>query len=147
MTATLVLSVPVAADAARTWAAAVDWDQQGQWMLGTSVRATAQGGQGVGGGIEAITGFGPFGVKDTMRITTWDPPRACDVAHTGRVVQGTGRFSVEPSGPGSSVFHWREDLELPLGIVGRLGWVLVRPLFRLGVQVSLNRFARWVEAG
>ena len=146
MTATLVLSVDVHADADRTWAAAVDWDHQSAWMLGTTVRATARDGVGVGGEIEAITGLGRFGVKDTMQITVWDPPRTCDVRHTGRVVRGTGSFSVEDRGPGRSTFHWREDLDLPLGVVGRLGWLLVRPLFRFGVQLSLQRFARWVEA-
>lgn len=144
MTVSIVLFVDVAADVERTWAAAVDWDHQSAWMLGTTVRATAQDGRGVGGGIEAISGIGRIGVKDTMRITTWEPPRVCDVVHTGRVVRGTGRFSVEDRGGGTSRFHWREDLDLPLGVVGRIGWVLVAPLFRFGVQLSLNRFASWV---
>lgn len=147
MPATLVLSVDVDAPAERTWAAAVDWDNQSAWMLGTRVRGTDQDGVGVGGGIEAITGIGPLGVKDTMRITLWEPPRVCEVLHTGRVVRGTGRFSVTDKGSDRSTFHWREDLDLPLGAVGRLGWVLIRPLFRRGVQISLNRFGRWVEAG
>jgi hypothetical protein len=146
VTVSLVLFVDVAADAERTWAAAVDWESQGEWMLGTRVRATEQDGQGVGGGIEAITGFGPVAFTDTMRITTWEPPRVCEVLHTGRVVRGTGRFAVEDRGGGTSRFHWREDLELPLGTVGRIGWVLVRPLFAFGVQLSLNRFSTWVSA-
>lgn len=141
MTVRLQLHVDVDAPAERTWAAAVDWDQQGAWMLGTTVRGTAQGGRGVGGGIEAIT----FGVKDTMTITRWEPPRVCDVVHTGRVVRGTGRFSVEDRGGGTSRFFWREDLDLPLGWLGRIGWVLVQPLFRYGVQLSLKRFAAWVS--
>ncbi len=147
MTATLVLTVPVAAPAAATWAGAVDWDRQGDWMLGTRVRGTAQGGVGVGGGIEAFTGVGPLGFLDTMEITRWDPPRVCDVRHTGRVVRGTGTFAVEERGASASTFVWREDLELPLGALGRLGWPLVKPFFALGVRVSLKRFARVVEAG
>lgn len=146
MTATLVLTVPVAAPADATWAGAVDWDTQGDWMLGTRVRGTTQGGVGVGGGIEAFTGVGPFGFLDTMVIMEWDPPRRCHVVHTGRVVRGTGTFSVEPRGPRASVFVWREDLELPLGALGRLGWPLVRPVFAAGVRLSLKRFARSVEA-
>ncbi len=92
MTATLVLSVPVAAPAAATWAGAVDWDGQGEWMLGTRVKGTAQDGRGVGGGIEAFTGVGPVGFLDAMEIAAWDPPRRCDVRHVGRVVRGTGTF-------------------------------------------------------
>ena len=54
---------------------------------------------------------------------------------------------VEPRSGGGSRFVWREDLELPLGLLGRLGWPLVRPVFAFGVQLSLRRFGRWVEAG
>ena len=151
MTATLVLTVDVDAPVAQTWSGAADWDRQGEWMLGTEVRATAQGGQGVGGGLAAFTGVRlagrRLGFLDTMRITAWEPPHRCDVVHTGRVVRGTGTFAVEPRGEGRSRFVWREDLELPLGLLGRLGWPLVRPLFAYGVQLSLRRFARWVEAG
>ena len=147
MTATLVLTVDVDAPVEQTWAGATDWAGQGQWMLGTTVRPTAQGGQGVGGGLEAFTGLGRLGFLDRMEITLWEPPRRCHVRHLGRVVRGTGAFEVEPRGEGRSVFVWREDLDLPLGALGRLGWPLVRPVFAYGVQLSLRRFARWVEAG
>ena len=146
MTATIVLTVGVDAPVEQTWAGATDWAGQGEWMLGTRVRPTDQQGQGVGGGIEAFTGIGRVGFLDTMTITLWEPPTRCHVVHTGRLVRGTGAFEVHPRGTGST-FLWREDLELPLGIVGRLGWPLVRPLFAYGVQLSLRRFARWVEAG
>jgi hypothetical protein len=142
VTVSLALFVDVDAPAEQTWAAAVDWDTQGEWMLGTKVRGTEQDGKGVGGGIEAVT----FGVKDTMRITSWQPPLVCEVLHTGKVVRGTGRFSVEDRGGGTSRFYWREDLDLPLGMLGRIGWVLVRPLFAFGVQLSLKRFAAVVSA-
>lgn len=147
MTATLELTVEVNAPVERTWAGAVDWARQGEWMLGTKVRGTAQQGVGVGGGIEAFTGAGRLGFLDTMEITRWEPPHRCEVLHTGRVVRGTGVFVVEDRGAARSAFVWREDLELPLGAVGRAGWVLVRPLFAAGVRASLRKFARWVEAG
>ena len=145
MTATLVLRVDVDAPVEQTWAAATDWAGQGEWMLGTSVRPTAQDGRGVGGGIEAFTGIGRLGFVDSMVITLWEPPRRCHLLHTGRVVRGTGAFGVEPRGE-HSTFVWREDLELPLGPLGRLGWALLRPLFAYGVRLSLRRFARSVEA-
>lgn len=147
MTATLVLTVDVDAPVERTWAGAVDWAGQGQWMLGTTVRPTRNQGQGVGGGIEAFTGLGRLGFLDPMDITLWEPPHRCHVLHTGRLVRGTGAFEVAPRGPHRSTFVWREDLELPLGSLGRAAWPLVRPLFAYGVQLSLKRFARWVDAG
>ena len=147
MTASLELTVDVDASVEQTWAGATDWARQGEWMVGTKVRATAQDGQGVGGGIEAFTGVGKFGFLDVMEITRWDPPQVCHVLHTGRVVRGTGEFEVRDRGDAKSTFVWREDLDLPLGVVGRLGWPLVRPLFAAGVPASLRKFARWVEAG
>ncbi len=147
MSATLVLRVDVAASVEQTWAGAVDWSGQQAWMLGTSVRPTAREGRGVGGGVEAFTGIGRLGVLDTMQITVWDPPYRCHVRHTGRVVRGTGAFEVEPRGDGAAVFVWREDLDLPFGVIGRLGWAAGRPVFAAGVRLSLRRFARWVEAG
>ena len=139
----LALSVDVAAPAQQTWAAAVDWATQGEWMLGTTVTPTSQDGQGVGGRLEAFSGIGRLGFLDTMEITLWQPPRACHVLHTGTVVRGTGQFEVEPRGDSSSRFHWREDLEL--GPIQRLGWPVVKPLFAYGVRLSLKRFAKQVS--
>lgn len=143
----LELVVPVAAPAAEVFEAATDWEGQGEWMLGTRVRGTTQGGKGVGGGIAAFTGIGRIGFLDTMVITAWDPPHRCDVLHTGRVVRGTGAFVVRSITEQTSEFVWSEELVLPLGALGRAGWVLVRPAFAAGVRHSLKRFARWVEQG
>ncbi len=145
----LTLSVEVDAPAEVTWAAITDWAGQGEWMLGTTVRATDAGtdgpGRGVGGGLWARTGFGPFGVVDTMVITAWDPPRRCEVRHTGKVVRGSAAFEVVPLGAARSRFVWTEWLELPLGPVGLLGWLVVRPAFAAGVAASLRKFAVWTE--
>ena len=146
MTVRVALAVDVEAPVEATWAAATDWDRQGEWMLGTRVRGTARDGQGVGGGIEAFTGLGRLGFLDTMEITAWDPPYRCAVVHTGRVVRGTGLFEVQPRGRGST-FLWSEELQLPLGPLGRAGWQVARPLFEAGLRRSLDRFAAWVVSG
>lgn len=143
----LVLAVDVDAPVEATWAAATDWQGQGRWMLATDVRPVTQRGRGLGARVEAATGVGVLRVVDTMRVTRWEPPRACDVVHTGRLVRGTGSFQVEARAGDRSRFVWREDLELPLGRLGRAGWPVVRPLVAAGVRLSLRRFARWVERG
>jgi len=140
----ITLEVDVAAPVERTWAAATDWDHQGDWMLGTLVQGTAQGGRGVGGGIRAVTGIGPVRFVDTMEITAWTPPHGAYVRHTGRVVRGTGAFEVRAR-PGGSTFVWSEKLDLPLGALGRLGFRLVRPAFLWGLRRSLRSFAGWAE--
>ena len=142
------VSVLVHAPVQTVWDATTDWELQSQWMLGTTVRGTANGGQGVGGGIEAWTGIGPLGFLDTMVITAWEPPHRCLVEHTGRLIKGTGAFEVaeDPRNPdGSSTLTWVEDVELPLGALGRLGWLLLRPAVRLGVAHSLRRLAAAVS--
>lgn len=134
----------VAAPVERTWAAATDWDRQGEWMLGTRVHGTALDGRGVGGGIRAVTGLGRLSVVDTMEITDWSPPHAARVRHTGRLVRGTGAFEVRDR-PGGSTFVWSERLDLPLGALGQLGWRLVRPAVGWGLRRSLASFAAWAE--
>ena len=145
--AELTESVVVAAPPQAVWDRLVDWDAQGEWMLLTRVRGTEQHGQGVGAGIEGWTGLGPLVVHDTMTIRVWEPPVRCVVRHTGRFVRGSGAFEITDLGDGRSRFTWSEWLDLPLGLLGRLGWPLVRPVMRAGVGFSLRRFARAVESG
>lgn len=141
------VSVLVQAPVQAVWEATTDWERQSQWMLGTKVRGTANGGQGVGGGIEAWTGVGPLGFLDTMVITAWEPPHRCLVEHTGKLMKGTGAFEVAGNPDGSSTLTWVEDLELPLGAVGRFGWLLARPVIKLGVAHSLGKLAAAVARG
>ncbi|HZU56391.1 MAG TPA: SRPBCC family protein [Actinocrinis sp.] len=144
-TAHLSVSVLVSAPVQEVWDATTDWERQSGWMLGTRVRGTAQGGRGVGGGIEAWTGIGPIGFLDTMVITAWEPPHRCLVEHTGRLLKGSGAFEVADAGDGVSRLTWTEDIKLPLGVLGRIGWPLVRPVVRLGIAHSLGKLAAAVS--
>jgi hypothetical protein len=141
MTVSVALTVAVPASAQQTWDAVTDWARQGEWMVGTKV--SASGPAGIGQRLAAFTGMGRVGFLDTMEVTAWQPPARCEVLHTGRLVRGTGVFAVRSLGPDRSAFDWSEELELPLGALGRLGWPFVRPLFLAGVRRSLNRFAAW----
>jgi hypothetical protein len=116
-------------------------------MLGTKVWPVNGDGTGVGGQIEAFTGIWRIGFLDTMEITSWDPPAKCDVLHTGRVVRGTGTFEVIATSESTSKFIWSEDLDLPLGLLGKIGFTLVKPGFVYGVRKSLEKFADLVEQG
>lgn len=142
----VALDVVVDAPPEALWAAVTDWERQAEWMLGTQVRVVGGSVEGVGARLEAFTGVGRAGFVDTMVVTEWDPPRRATVLHTGRVVRGTGLFEVFALPGGRSRFVWSEDLELPLGLMGRLGFPLVRPVFLAGVRASLVRLAAVVEA-
>ncbi len=139
--AELVVSQDVLAPAPAVWDALTDWSLHDTWMLFTSAR----GGHGTGAEIEAFTGFGRLGIRDTMTIVVWEPPERCVVRHTGRVVRGSGAFEVRALGDSRVRVIWSEWLDLPLGRLGRLGWPLVRPLVRAAVALSLRRLARHVE--
>jgi hypothetical protein len=139
----IVLTVEVAAPADEVWAAVTDWPGQREWMLGTSVRATAQDGRGVGGRMEAFTGVGRVGFLDPMTITRWDPPYRCEVEHHGRLVRGSAVFEVVRVDADNSRFVWAEWLTPPLGLLGAVGFALVRPLAAAGIRASLHRLARW----
>ncbi|MGB2838398.1 MAG: SRPBCC family protein [Actinomycetes bacterium] len=146
MTAHIAVDVVIDAPPEAVWSAVTDWPRHSEWMLGTVVRSTDLDGVGVGGGLEAFTGVGRLGFLDTMVITEWDPPRRCVVLHTGKVVKGLGIFEVVALPGGRSRFVWAEELDVPLGILGKAGWPIVRPGFAWGVGRSLQKLARDVEA-
>ncbi len=148
--AELVVSTEVNASLDKVWAALTDWETHGDWMLATTVQRTTDQGDGVGAGIEGITGIGPFVMRDTMTLSQWQPPPAsparCVVEHTGKVVRGSGALEVEELGPDQSRVVWSEWVQLPLGLLGETGWIAVRPLAALFLRISLRRLARFVEA-
>jgi Polyketide cyclase / dehydrase and lipid transport len=141
--------VDIAAPPERVWAALTDWSRQGEWMLASDVAPVVGPARGVGGRLAATTGVRlpggrRLGVLDTMEITRWEPPVRVDVLHTGRVVRGSGVFQVHPRGE-HATFVWTEQLDLPLGVLGRAGWPLVGPVMRAGVRLSLKRFAEFAR--
>jgi hypothetical protein len=144
--AVIAVDVIVDAPVEPVWAAVVDWARQSEWVLGTTVRPTTNGGTGLGGGIEAFTGVGRLGFRDPMVIIEWEPPHRCTVKHIGRVVRGYGVFEVFALPADRSRFVWSERLELPLGLAGRLGWPVVKPALAAGARASLNKLASAIEA-
>ncbi|WP_034263096.1 SRPBCC family protein [Actinospica robiniae] len=141
------ISVRVRVAADDVWAALTDWRSQSAWITATKVRTVDGDGRGVGGRIEAFTGFGPLGFLDTMVVTEWEPPKRCVVRHTGNVVRGTGAFEVagdEDVSRGTTL-TWYEDLEIPGGTVGAFGYALAKPVVEYMVTRSLKRFARLLE--
>jgi hypothetical protein len=146
MRATVTEQVEIGAPAREVWDYVFDWPRQGEWIPATRVRVVNGDGHEVGARVEAWTGIGRVGFVDTMTITGWDPPRVCEVAHTGRVVRGSGVFSVVPLGDDRARFDWREDLEIPLGRLGYAGFLATRPAFGFGVRRALDGLRRRIEA-
>lgn len=144
--AEISLSVDVDLSPEDAWAAVTDWDRQGEWMVLTRVHGTHLDGRAPGGQLEAFTGVGRLGFLDPMVVTTWQPPHRCVVRHTGRVVRGSAAFEIEALPDGRSRFVWSEWLVLPLGVLGEIGFRLLRPLFVAPLRRSLANFAHWAPS-
>ncbi|WP_018655621.1 SRPBCC family protein [Actinomadura flavalba] len=132
-----------AASAAHVFDVLTDWPRHREWMPFTK----AEGGHGVGADITGWTGIGPLRFSDTMVITDWRPGERVEVRHTGRLVRGSAWFAVEPLPGGGSRVVWTEKLDLPLGVLGRAGWVVVRPVTRVFMGFGLRRLARLAAKG
>lgn len=156
MNARLIVARQLDCPAATVFPALIGLASQSRWIVATTLaevpggpRPPYQGAQMV-----ARTGLGPVSLRDTMRITEFSPPRRWAVEHIGRVVRGTGIFGVLPSttrseagsASGCRVF-WAEEMPLPFGAIGRLGWLILRPLVRAGIALSLRRLERGLADG
>ncbi|WP_283133474.1 SRPBCC family protein [Rhizohabitans arisaemae] len=137
----LAVSVVAAAPAERVFELMTDWPRHRDWMFLTDAEVVHGDGHGPGSHLAAFTGLGGLGFLDTMEITHWDPPHEVRVRHLGRVVRGHGAFRVVPEGPERCRITWEERLELPLGVLGEIGWVFARPVAVALLTWSLNRLA------
>jgi hypothetical protein len=132
-------SVDVRTDVETLWGVVTDWARQGDWIPATRVRVAQGDGRAVGDRVVARTAVGRLGFDDPMEIVRWEPSRVCEVRHLGRVVRGTGTFTVMSLGDGKARFVWTEDLTLPLGRAGIALLTVTRPLSRLLLRLALRR--------
>lgn len=116
-------------------------------MVGTRVEIRKGDGESVGSVIAGWTGAGPVGFWDTMEITRWEPPYRVDVLHTGALVKGTGTMEVVSLPGNTARFIWSEDFELPLGVLGALGWPIGKFPLLAGVKKSLKALKAEIESG
>jgi hypothetical protein len=148
MTAQVRASVTARVDVRTAFDALVDLPSQSRWMVATSLYPLdgAVEVPEVGSRMAAFTAVLGVGVLDEMEVTAFDPPHRWEVKHLGRVIAGSGIFAVSAAPAGSRI-EWVEELDLPLGALGRLGWPAVRPAVRWGLQLSLRRLAAGLESG
>ncbi|RIJ70254.1 SRPBCC family protein [Nakamurella silvestris] len=136
-------SVDVDAAPEVAFAEMADAAGQGRWILATETFPVdgAVPCPEVGSRLVAFTGLLGVGFLDLMTVTEYDPPRRWVVSHHGKVVKGDGVFTVDARGTGSTV-SWTELVDLPLGLLGRFGWIFVKPAVRWGLGASLRRLGR-----
>ena len=142
VTATVIVNAP----ASRVFAAFVNWERQSDWIPFTKVRVV-EGDGGEGSLIEAITGVGPAGLRDEMRVVRIDAPYEVRVVHCGKVLRGPGSMRCTAMAGDRTQVVMHEWFHLPAGAVGRLAWPVVWPGSKLSLKGVLKRFGRLVEQG
>ncbi len=131
------------------WGLITDWEHQDDWMLEARdfVVLTEQR-EGVGVAAEATVTIGGITTRDKVRVVGWEPERRLTIAHEGWV-SGTGELTLWSAGGGRETYiAWREELEPPraLGVVGRIGLALFKPLMRYIFGRDLRVLAGLVRA-
>ena len=141
---TIRLNVNLPCSQQKAWQAIANWEEQGSWMLQTSVWVTSTIREGEGTSISAFTGpfhksypkFSSMGLLDTMVVTSWQPPSRCDVLHTGKILKGSGTFELIELSANSTKFQWSEEIEC-----SRLKFLAIFPFLWIGVRISLARLS------
>ena len=148
MTVRVSASVVLRAKPEDAFASMADPRAQEKWIFATTMYAVESSASPpqVGARIAAFTGFWSIGFLDTMTVTAYDPTRRWVMDKDGALLHGTGIMQVEPL-PGGCRATWTNELELPFGVLGRLGWPLARPLARLALTAALRRMGRLLQRG
>lgn len=132
----------------RAFAALVDPAAQERWMIGTRlypVQAPAAVPQ-IGSRVAAFTGVGGFGFLDTMRVTAYEPPDRWVVDKDGDFLRGVGIMQATSTPDGCRV-TWTNELTLPFGVIGRLGFLVARPVAQAALGACLRRLGRLLRSG
>lgn len=124
----------------------IDPDSQRKWMLGTVTHGLAGDVAAplVGSRMMAFTGIFGLGFLDLMTVTELEAPHRWVVEHNGTLIRGDGIFTVEKT-TGGSIITWTDDVDLPFGIIGRIGWIAIRPGVAWGFRASLKKLAALLD--
>jgi hypothetical protein len=75
---------------------------------------------------EATVSIAGITTRDRVRVSAWEPERRLEIVHGGWV-SGRGEFQLTPRGDDTHVL-WREELRPPLGPVGAIGLLALKPV-------------------
>jgi len=142
---TLTFSIKINARPKTIFEYVSNWEKQSEWILFTKVKLLKGLPNQKDPLLLATTGVGPFNVKDTMVITDWQPYKRIVVEHTGRLVLGKGVFTIEHISDEVSKFTWQEITPIPLGFIGQIGLVLIRPIMNIAFGRSLKNLKNNIE--
>jgi uncharacterized protein YndB with AHSA1/START domain len=140
----IITTVDIPRPPAVVWPYLVDWERLDRWMR-EAREFTVIGDRREGVGVEATATIRIAGIttRDRIRVTRWEPPSVLEIAHLGWV-SGSGYQELSPTDEGSHLF-WRESLEPPWGVLGRIGIRMFAPMMRRIFQRDLELLRELVE--
>jgi hypothetical protein len=143
----ILVSTAIAAPPSLVWADVRDLASHVEWMDdAVAIEFTSPQREGVGTTFTCTTAVGPIRLADRMEVTSWEEGRAIGVRHTG-VVEGQGRFTIDPTADGGTLFSWEEELRFPWWLGGRLGAAVGGPVVLRRIwEGNLSHLRRRVEA-
>jgi hypothetical protein len=137
--------ITIDAPPAAVWADVNRLDSHVEWMRDAkSIRFRGRRRTGVGTELECRTRVGLLATTDVLVVTEWRPRRSIGIAHEG-VVRGRGRFTLRRRRGGRTRFCWREQLQFPWWMGGRLGEIAAWPLLRMIWRGNLRRLKARIE--
>ena len=143
---TIRVSTLIDAPPAQAWEQVRDISSHVRWMEDAeAIRFTSDSRSGLGTTFECDTRVGPLRLTDHMEVTEWEEPRRLGIRHVG-VVTGAGRFTIEPSGPGT-LFTWEERLSFPWWLGGELAGRAGAPLLARVWRRNLRNLKALIEGG
>src|SRR5687767_15133671 len=138
-------SILIAASPEEVWKRLVDWERLYLWMLEASdFQVTSSYREGLG--VTALATIRIAGIRttDPVEVVGWEPPTKLEIAHKGWV-KGRGIMTCQSVDTGSTRVDWLESLQPPLGVLGRLGLLTLRPRMRSIFQRDLVKLKELVE--
>jgi hypothetical protein len=136
----------LAASPEEVWEVVTRWEEQPRWMVDAG-RVEVSGGRraGLGTRVAATTlVLGLPVLREVLEVTEWVPASRLGLAHRS-LVRGHGEWRLRRTERGTR-FLWREELSLPVPVMGELVLRIYRPLMALLMRRSLSNLARVVEA-
>ena len=129
------------------WTVLTDWERQADWMRDADrVDVLSEHREGIGVLVAVRTRVYNVPVfTERLEVTAWEPPHRLQITHRS-AIKGTGDWLLQPF-VGGTRFTWVEDVELPLGALGRLAFVVYRPFLRHLMGGTMQDLRRALAAG
>ena len=127
------------------WKAIEDVRTHVTWMTDArEIRITSEQVEGVGLTFDCITQVGPLRTTDRMQVTEWVPNHIMGIMHKG-LFTGEGKFTLEKSGEGETVFIWEENLNFPFWLGGEITGFMAKPILRHIWKKNIYRLKEKIE--